>query len=573
MHVHNPPKSIIGRVFLATGLCLVSVIIVVILSTQLQDMILNVLSVMKGKQIQDHWPWKLQGYLWKSVLLGFLFISVAILMDRTYRVSLATSLSKWETLIRITVTWLLRVCASCLLVVVLLRGRYTAISLVVTLLGFSIFGLMMLSASRVRCLQFSTLLTLIMVIGIAFSVRFCEILFTPEGNNFIDLSIYISGGELLSADINPYDWDEDPTTREQLRVSNFSFNGFTSRTQERWNYYASSNLPLTLVFLGLADRLSSSPMSYRLLFAAMDSALAGLTVLFIVRFWPCDLSLRKIVIYALALAGLSPVLFQYGVRLPEDKGIQILLMLLSLYFAGSAKKIYLSALFLGASVAFKGIGLIMLPLALYYALGRPGYFRVRQDVYHASLYISIATIGCLIWFIPFIPDVFAKMSDRFISNVGSSNMPGQGSPFVIIANYFPETWSDIRYLLVFMFLGTTGVGLVRRRLSLEMVTAVLFAVFVLMMLTGGSMDRMNMAIMTSIIIIGVSNYPISRMLTIFYFFGYIPVLLLGDRGQKYSQWYTLIYLLLFIGSIFVIILRRNRDVGRVKYNQAVPFGK
>ena len=77
--------------------------------------------------------------------------------------------------------------------------------------------------------------------------------------------------------------------RQELRTDNVAFNEYVGLTQERWDAYASSNLPLTVLLFGLIEKyavLSSSTVNgyapgviYRYFFALFDSIIAVLVIL------------------------------------------------------------------------------------------------------------------------------------------------------------------------------------------------------------------------------------------------------------------------------------------------------
>lgn len=164
---------------------------------------------------------------------------------------------------------------------------------------------------------------------IAFAARFYLISATGENNNFIDLCIYIDGGHLVSYGINPYDYSDGVEIREKLMTDSEAY--YPTENQEDWNNATASNLPLTLLLFGAIDRIYPEPIGYRLIFTIFDCLLSVFIGLFMMNYWSNKMSFEKFLMI-LGLSALSPILINWGVLLPEDKGIQILLMVSALFF-------------------------------------------------------------------------------------------------------------------------------------------------------------------------------------------------------------------------------------------------
>ena len=203
--------------------------------------------------------------------------------------------------------------------------------------------------------------------------RFAFIGFTPMSESFIDLVIYMSGGRIVSHGLNPYDSTEGSEFRRKLRAEYAQAQPWLTETQERFDFYASGNLPLNLMFFGAIDHfLPGNPYAYRAAFALADSLLSALVVCFVFRVWRVAPSVANLLLAA-GLGVFSPILFFCGVLQPEDKGLEILLLLSAVCFAWLRRWV-LSAFLLAASIAYKGVGVFIAPLCLWYAAARPGVF-------------------------------------------------------------------------------------------------------------------------------------------------------------------------------------------------------
>ena len=121
--------------------------------------------------------------------------------------------------------------------------------------------------SLIRYLYERPKLTFVTIFLLAFVARAVLIYKTPGQHRALDLSIYIDSGQLLSNGVNPYDFSDSPELRHALRTDSVAV-GWQCETQERWNYYANGNLPLTLLLFGAIDSISTgNALLYRCIFA------------------------------------------------------------------------------------------------------------------------------------------------------------------------------------------------------------------------------------------------------------------------------------------------------------------
>jgi hypothetical protein len=457
------------------------------------------------------------------------------------------------------------------------------LGLYVSLVGFLILAAFLWFVICLKFIDSKTLLQIFLIFMLAFSVRYYIIVNTPQQNQWIDLSIYTDGGKLLSNDINPYDFLDKVELRNNLRLDAKAYNSWVGETQERWNYYASSNLPLTLLFLGVIERISSDPLFYRLVFAFWDSLAAVFIVLyvinhwnylFIMKHWNQKISSSKYVFFvATILAALSPIFLKWGTILPEDKGIQILFMVSALFFSRSKNKllrIYLGSFLLGASVAFKGLGIFLVPLCTYYAVFESAPITkesFKKKLGEGFLYLFLSGFFALIWFLPFYPHVMNMIIARLSSGVG---LPQHGSIWRSLYLFSPDYWSRIKNIVVICFVVLTAFEFIRKRIGLEIVTANILLTFVVLLLTGGSLDRMHIAILLCILLIGSTSFHDGSVLGIYNFVAGIFVLFFdhfysfflnefqflgqGDTDREYIEsLYALSFTVLY-ATIFLKIL-------------------
>lgn len=339
---------------------------------------------------------------------------------------------------------------------------------------------------------------------LAIGLRTGIILKTPGSDNHIDLTIYINGGQLVAAGINPYDWSSKPEERRMLRLDSIAYNPWICESQDRWDFYTSSNLPLSLLFYGAIESLArGKAIVYRLVFAFMDSILSVVVFLFVARYWSMPGTVAKWGI-AILLAACSPVLLLWGAIIPEDKGVQITLMVAALYSSlssNNAVRRYISPALLGASISFKGLGVFIAPLCAYLALGRPVTL-TKEVAIGSCKYLGIALFTVLGIMAPYFPEISTMMRQRLATNI-SESLPIHASMWRYFSLASPEIWKFIKLLFNVVFLAAIGWGARSRRIGFELVTVLVLLWFVVVNLLAGSLDRYNIALLVSILLMGV----------------------------------------------------------------------
>ena len=441
-------------------------------------------------------------------------------------------------------------------------------STAVTLLGLAIIALLVALyrwAYRAPIRDVSLVLALLLLAGIA---RLGGTALTRESDRHIDLTIYVSGGRLMSAGVNPYDWQDGLEVRERLRMQPGSYEPWVSESQERWNHYASSNLPLTLMFFGLADRYGSQALPYRLMFALCDCALAGLIGLFVLHHWYGGQSHAKALGLGILLGALSPVLLHWGTRQPEDKGVQILLMLGALHAVRAPKpRVVFGALLLAASVAFKAIGILVAPLCAVWLWFAREESSTGERIRRMLIFGVLTAVAGLAMFAPFLPEVVAKASDRLSAHVGAA-VPIHGSPFALIATLWPDSWSFVHRGTMALLVVVLVVGGLMRRLRSEVMTAGALVLFVVVGLTTGSLDRLNMAFLPATLLIGVASQEWGVRLAVLSFLAYLPVTVIGISSERYDQAFALLMLAGFMVALYAA--RSSRSAAPAGVPTGVP---
>lgn len=392
----------------------------------------------------------------------------------------------------------------------------------------------------------------LIVFFVSLLLRLTIILCTDNTYENIDLAIYRDTGELISWRINPYNFNDSPELRERFRTDGAHWNDCTSKSQEAWNYFASSNLPLSAIFFGVIEHYFHSGVAYRIVFAVMDSLLGVLVLLFVFNIWkfnkgvqlPVRVSPNALFAVGLLLVALSPTLIYWGVVWPEHKGTGTLLILSAVYFSYSNNRflrIGVSGVLLGCSVAFIGLGVFVAPLCLYNV-----YRRNPQDFKIAFVYSCIAFFSCFIWFLPFTEGLLSMMSGR-MSNVLKAS---HASLWWVVSKGLPDQWMMVRKLVLVLFLALIGLGVVLKRIGIGVATASLLLWFVSIYLTNGSLDRVNIGLVCLIVILGCEGFATEAiLLTCFSFvYGafYLSYYLLVGHTEIFDTIYTFLFTLVYV---------------------------
>jgi hypothetical protein len=359
---------------------------------------------------------------------------------------------------------------------------------------------------------------------IAISLRLLLIYRTAVKDSDIDLVIYRAAGQLVANGVNPYNFNDNVDLRQQLRTSKDNFNGWVCSDQGKWNYYANSNLPMASLFFGCIEYCFASPRAFRYSFAFFDSILAVLILAFVIKKWQYRLPKNRIfnklppilqhnfpLLIGLSLGALSPILFLWGTYMPEPKGTGLLLILSSIYFSDSANKklsLFVSPVLLGFSVAFIGLGVFISPLCLYniYKNNVNGYKKI-------ILYCLISFLACAICLAPFMPELYKMMLSRMTLAVHT--IPEHGSMWSELFKILPKSWLLIKNIFIVLFVSINIIGFLRNRLNITILSANLIYLFTNIYLMNGSMDRMNIALVTLIILLGYSQ--VFRFTTLLWF--------------------------------------------------------
>ncbi len=423
-------------------------------------------------------------------------------------------------------------------------------------------------------MHFQKYFGLLVVFLISFFIRYGLIQQTPNANSWIDLSIYIDGGQLVSNGINPYDFSDNIHLRGALRMDTIAYNVYTSETQERWNFYASGNLPLSLLLFGAIDRVAEGdPYIYRLIFALLDSLCVVFMTLFIFELCP-SVQLKQKIVLILGIGIISPILLYMGVIYPEDKGTQILLMIGAIYFSKKQHFFY-SVLFLAASIVFKGIGVFIAPLCLYYFIGEPKHIHGFYSFVNVrkSILFTLAIFFIVIQFyILYYPEVFEMMTKRLSQNIDGS-MPGHASQFRFLELICPGLWSNAK-LFFTIVLALLGIYFLIKRMNIAVATAVVLIWFLNVSLLQGSLDRANIGLVSSILLLGISQIRGTLILALYYTFASMILFVSGYLNvQKLSAFdselldsaFCLGFTLIFIGILLfninlpsIILVRLKR---------------
>ncbi len=278
----------------------------------------------------------------------------------------------------------------------------------------------------------------------------------------IDLEIYRAGGTLISNGVNPYNYSDGQSVRfEILRFHRDMLGWDFPPSLESWNFYAASNLPLTLHLFGLIHRIDPSPAAYKRVFMIADALLGVVAYLLVLRRWGC--ASRAGALFLAVLFSMNGALLKWGTITPEDKGIQTLLIFFVLVLMTPNKGHWARAVAVGVAVAaaasFKVLGIFFVPAALVWARrvrGRKGIGVVAATM----LVFALAING------PYLPWMARLWKTRLGTNVAGA--PVYASIWVYVYGLWPWVAKLAPNLASTLALGVLGlVQVIRRRMTWE----------------------------------------------------------------------------------------------------------
>jgi len=365
----------------------------------------------------------------------------------------------------------------------------------------------------------------------ALGIRLCIILFSPFTNLFVDIGMYQDMGQLVINGANPYDFNNETALRAILRTDERAYVASTSATQTHWNYNTSSQLPFFELFMGWIELLYPHLYTYRLIFAWIDSLTCLCVLLIVTQNWVKPISYffgKKIgltnlsinhflIITAVAISVVSPIFLRSGTLIPNIKGNLTFLILAAVFLSYqrlNRERIWLSAIFLGLSVSFMALGIFVVPLILRNLYSKS--VNHRAFFIDASLYITIALFSCFFWFIPFYEGLLHMIQYRLKAG---TTVPLHGSIWRFVAASTPAFWQTIKTGAIILFVLVHLVGIWRKKLSLEIITASLFLLFVQLLTTDGSMDRLNISLMVCVCLYGFTQQCAHSVLVPLYVLG------------------------------------------------------
>lgn len=365
----------------------------------------------------------------------------------------------------------------------------------------------------------------------------------------VDLEIYRAGGALVSRGINPYDYNDGKNIREKLRLG--SLNAWFRERQGNWNYFTRSNLPFNLIFFGLISKIGGGSNCFRITFSLFDSILSAFIFYFIIRYW----KIRNIFwdslkyLSGLILGAISPILIVWGTFAAEDKGIETLLLLAALFlFLNKNKKIwlYVGTIALGLSIAYKGLGLLLIPLYLY------KIYKLRKFPYREYLiFAGILLISNIIWFVPFGNSGLFSMVDRIGRDLGGT--PTRASEYLFLKPIIGNYWKSLRFIFVCLYLIILYTVYRSKRIGIMTFIGTLFMVSTVILFDKGGPDRMNIGLTLAIIMFGTEKPINAVLLSILYFMG--GLIAMNFRSDESEGYFTLLFTISYLLMLVYIYFR------------------
>jgi hypothetical protein len=345
--------------------------------------------------------------------------------------------------------------------------------------------------------------------------RLVVIFLTPIADQNIDLSIYLEVGELVSNGVDPYDFSSQASLREKLRLNDKGASDYVKRTPAGYDYYVSGNLPGSTALYGLLGGISDNPKVWRIAFIFGDVSIALAAFFFLRRIGISLLTSGQKLTFAAAVVA-YPSLIEWGTFWPADKQFQTALMLLVMGLLLTTPKFpFKAAMAIGIagclSVFFKALGVFLLPLAIAYFYRRP---------WRETAVAAVAFLATTIPFLAFFKLSFVQLMINRVLTGSAAAAVGHGSPWVFV----PASWLPVARPLVCVTLFAMITALYwRGKIDLLNGMAASMVVFLCLWTLGGSMDRMNIAMMFALMCIAALSVQYWQYLTFFNFAIQVPI--------------------------------------------------
>jgi hypothetical protein len=394
---------------------------------------------------------------------------------------------------------------------------------------------------------------------------------TPANDDFIDLSIYCEVGELVVNGVDPYDTEAKRDLREQLRLNGHGAAPYVTASKGSYDFYVSSNWPASTLLYGAIEWLSrGSPHGWRLILISGDLAIALATFFFLRRVGVKLDRVETQVAFALS-AIFYPSVIQWGTVLAEDKQFQIALMVALaglLITPGRTPSLNAAAIgILGClSVMFKVLGIFLAPVALCYFWSRPK--RELLIAIGAALVIALPMI--LFFDIAFVVRMFTRFRE------GTSPLAMVGSLHASPWSLLPNPWGVYARPIASCALVALAIAaFVRGRIDLLNCCAALSVVFACLWLLGGSMDRMNIAMIFALISTATISARAWQTLTLINFLVQVPIYLAVFRHKQYAlgldpELPDAVATAIFVVSYFSLLLFSKSDRRSFSEGTATP---
>lgn len=388
--------------------------------------------------------------------------------------------------------------------------------------------------------------------------RTALVLLTPRYDQTTDLSIYQEVGELLVNGIDPYDFSAQAPLREKLRLNDYGADSYVKKTREGYNYYVSGNLPASTALYGLLEIASGgNPKIWRIGFVLGDLSIV-LAAFFFLRRAGVELLAPIQKLAFLAGAVVYPSLVEWGTLWPADKQFQTaLMMLLAGLLISQPKSPIRASVAIGIagslSILFKALGVFLLPLAFWYFYKRP-----RREFATAVL----AALATAVPFMALFNIAFIQlMINRVLAGSAATTAAAHSSPWI----FFPDSFmSSVRPLVCVALVAAIAIYRWKGKIDLLNCMAALTVVFICLWTNGGSMDRLNIAMMFALLCTATISVQYWQTLTLFNYAIQFPVY--AYCGLQHFrrwpaqdlQWFDAAATVIFLASYFCILFFQPR---------------
>lgn len=183
-----------------------------------------------------------------------------------------------------------------------------------------------------------------------------------------------------------------------------------------------------------------------------------------------------------------------------------------------------------------------------------------------SALFTLATVSfALLPFIPYFPKVITMMTTRLDQGV-NMEIPMHSAIWRWLIVWFTDSWTILKLMITSVFIVLNIALVIRKRATIEILTASLLLWFAGITMMAGSLDRMNIAFVLIVLLLGIVHVKIGILLSLFHIFAGSILFLsgwyaMGKGGYDFElmdSGFSLIFVTLYLMLLFYFLFRETR---------------